>query len=181
MPTVNPDRMISEEEFEQIYKANYDDFVRYAISIFKSHGSKYVSVNGRAEEAVQEMFAFAWKNRSRMAQSPKPVGWLYKVLAFKVQELLREDRTWVKHLLQISENYGNREYQDFHLKAEMEDIISPEDYLLLKHLYIDGYTYTEVCAELGLKKSALAMRLKRIKERFIKGYAEKEKIFSNTV
>ena len=47
--------------------------------------------------------------------------------------------------------------------------------MLLKHLYLDGYTYSELCAEMGLKKSALAMRVKRIKERFMTDYGIEKK------
>ena len=178
MPTEISDMICSSEEFEQIYKEHYALFLRYAKTIFDAHGSRYVSASGRAEEAVQEMFAFAWENREAMYQAPSPIGWMYKCLAFKVQELLREDRLWAKRILQISEKHSGQGERDFYLKAELEDIISPEDYLLLKHLYLDGYTYTEVCKALGLKKSALAMRVKRIKERFIDDYGTEQKISS---
>ena len=177
MPTATPDNMISEEEFEQIYKENYESFIRYATTIFKANGSQYVSASGRAEEAVQEMCAVAWENRDKLSAAPSPLGWMYTTLQFKVRELLREDRAWMKRLLQISEQYSSEDEEtyDFRLKAEMEDIIKPKDYLLLKRLYLDGYTYTEVGAAMGLKTSALAMRVKRIKEEFISKYFAGEK------
>ena len=60
--------------------------------------------------------------------------------------------------------------EDFLLKSELADLVPEEDYLLLKRLYLDGDTYQELCRELGLKKSALAMKIRRIKERFLKEY-----------
>ena len=183
MPTAAPETpkaIISPETFEQIYKTHYNSFYRYALSVFKAHGSQYVSVSGRAEEAVQEMFAFAWENQSRMAQAPSLHGWLFSVLQFKVRELLREDRVWTKRMLQISEQYTARDSYDFRLKTELEDILEPADYLLLKHLYLDGYTYNEVCASTGLKKSALAMRVRRIKDGFIREYEAGENFSQNT-
>ncbi|WP_455582824.1 RNA polymerase sigma factor [Dysosmobacter sp.] len=178
MPTDISDKIRSSEEFERIYKEHYALFLRYAKTIFDAYGSRYVSASGRAEEAVQEMFAFAWENRETMHQAPSPIGWMYKCLAFKVQELLREDRIWAKRILQISEQHSEQGERDFCLKAELENMISPEDYLLLKHLYLDGYTYTEVCTALGLKKSTLAMRVKRIKERFMDDYGTEQKVSS---
>lgn len=175
MQTTTPDRMISDEEFEQIYRENYDNFIRYATVIFKTHGSHYVSASGRSEEAVQEMFAFAWARRDKMADAPEPLRWLYGVLQNKVWELLREDRVWTKRMLQISEQYQTQGSYDFRLKIELEDMLDPKDYLLLKQLYLAGYTYTEVCTAMGLKKSALAMRVKRIKEAFIDEYDAGEK------
>ena len=178
MPTEIPNMMRLSEEFERIYQENYTLFLQYAKAIFDAHGSRYVSASGRAEEAVQEMFAFAWENREELFQTPSALGWLYKCLAFKVQELLREDRLWAKRILQISEQHSEQGEHDFYLKAELEALISPEDYLLLKHLYLDGYTYTEICEATGLKKSALAMRVKRIKERFMNDYGTDQKISS---
>lgn len=175
MPTATPDNLISPEEFEHIYRENYDSFVRYATTIFKAHGSQYVSASGRAEEAVQEMCAYAWEHRDKMAAASSPLGWMYTTLQYKVRELLREDRVWMKRLLQISEHYSTQDSYDFRLKVELEDIIDPKDYQLLKLLHLNGYTYTEVGAAMGLKKSALAMRVKRIKQQIIDEYYADEK------
>ena len=175
MSAKTPTEIVSAEEFERLYRENYDSFLSYAVKIFRCHGSQYVSVSGRAEEAVQEMCAFAWENRDRMAASGSPLGWMYRSLYFKVQELLRDDRVWTKRMMQISEQAGGQESHDFRLKTELEDLLSPENYRLLKHLYLDGYTYAEVCREMGLKKSALAMRVKRIKEDFLGEYEGSQK------
>lgn len=40
--------------------------------------------------------------------------------------------------------------------------------------------YEELCETYGIKKSALAMRVKRAKERFREAYLESEKIFFNS-
>lgn len=175
MPVITSDKSISPDEFERIYRENYDSFVRYAVAIFKAHGSQYVSASGRAEEAVQEMFAYAWEHREKLAEAASPIGWMYTTLQYKVRELLREDRIWMKRLLQISEPCSTQDTYDFRLKAELEGMIAPTDYLLLKHLYLDGYTYAEVATAMGLKKSALAMRVKRIKEAFRENYSDGEK------
>lgn len=156
--------------FEDIYRAEYQAMMRYATTALKAHGSKYISVEGRAEEAVQEMFMFAWENRDKLFGSESPTGWLYKTLYYKVRELLNEDKKWTKRLLRMSEFVEGGRDEKFHLKTDMAGILSDEDYRLLGRLYLEGYTYAELCKELGLKKSALAMRIKRIKERFLKEY-----------
>lgn len=179
MPTTTPDFMISDEEFERIYKENYASFLLYAETILRAHGSRYVSVSGRAEDAVQEMCAYAWENRDKMAESESPVGWLYRVLSFKVQGLLREDRVWTKRLLQISVQDGAAAAHDFRLKVELEAVIAPEDYRLLKALYLDGYTYAEVARAMGIKKSALAMRVNRAKVQIRETYDDAEKKLKN--
>ena len=51
---------------------------------------------------------------------------------------------------------------------EKPDRLTPEEYEILRKLYLEKYTYEELAREMGLKKSALAMRVKRSKERFVK-------------
>lgn len=175
MPQINMSETDLRLWFENIYRTEYTAMIRYATIILKAHGSKYVSADGRAEEAVQEMFAFAWENRKKLLESDSPTGWLYKVLYYKVRELLNEDKKWAKRLLKMSEfSHEKEDSEKFHLRVEMEGIISDEDYRLLSRLYLDGYTYAELCSEMGIKKSALAMRVMRIKERFLKEYETDE-------
>ena len=178
MPTEAPCRIISDEEFEQIYKENYSYFLRYAATIFHAFAPHNMPIGDRAEEAVQEMCAFAWANRDKMAEAEFPVRWMVRVLFFKMRELLRDEQTWAKRMQQISEQFCEEDVNDFRLKVELEDLIPPEDYLLLKRLYLDGYTYAEVGDAMSLKKSALAMRVKRIKEQILAKIDEDEKFFS---
>ena len=57
--------------------------------------------------------------------------------------------------------------------SELSDLLSEKEYLLLKRLYLEGYTYRELSRSLGVKQSTLAMRVKRLKERLQKDFAEK--------
>lgn len=141
-----------EPRFEALYRKLYPDLLRCAEIALRTGGSWYVSVAGRAEEVVQELFAFAWEHQADLWSSASPTGWLYRVLRYKVLELLKEDRFWRKHLI----------------RAAGEMPASPEEYEILRKLYLEKYTYEELAREMGLKKSALAMRVKRSKERFVK-------------
>lgn len=49
-----------EPRFEALYRKLYPDLLRCAEIALRTGGSWYVSVAGRAEEVVQELFAFAW-------------------------------------------------------------------------------------------------------------------------
>ncbi|WP_312281696.1 sigma-70 family RNA polymerase sigma factor [Oscillibacter sp.] len=159
-----------ETRFESLYKIEYAGLLRYAKSTLQSHGLWHCSVSGRAEEVVQEMFTFAWEAREDLFSSKSPTGWLYRALYYKVLEALNEDRLWVKRMIQISEQDSAAPDGTLSLKVELLGIISTDDYLLLKRFYMDGFTYAELCEETNLKKSALAMRLKRIKERIQREY-----------
>jgi len=84
--------------FYDLYCQEYEGLIRYASSILKIRDTA-APVNGRAEVAVQEMFAFAWERRDEVLASPKPAGWLYNALYYKVLELLREENKWNRILM----------------------------------------------------------------------------------
>ena len=74
----------------------------------------------------------------------------------------------MKRVLRCSEYSVSQDAGNFHLRSELSDLLSEEEYLLLKGLYLEGYTYKELSRQLGVKQSALAMRVKRLKERLRK-------------
>ena len=53
----------------------------------------------------------------------------------------------------------------FRSKLDLEGLISKEDFDLLYKLYVVGYTYQELCKETGLTKSALGVRIHRVKQK----------------
>lgn len=159
-----------EKEFEALYRSQYSALCRYATVLLKGYSSSDLYISGRSEEAVQETFSLAWAKRKKLFSSPSPVGWLYCTLHYKTQELIREDQAWAKRLLRLSESSSAPSCKDFQLRAELRSIIPEDEYTLLKQLYLDGYTYKELSCRMGLKQSALAMRVKRIKEKLLKEF-----------
>lgn len=153
---------------EELFHSEYQKLVRYAAVILKRYGARHVCISGRAEDVVQELFCLAWEKQEDVLRSESPVGWLYKALTLKAREALREDRLWVKRLTLIPGAPEPGEPPE--PPEEWSRLLPPEDYELLRKLYLEGYSYKELCAQLGVKKSALAMRVRRIKERFQKNY-----------
>lgn len=158
------------EQFKALYDATFPVLMHTAKTLVKSGGS-YPSDSGRAEELVQETFVLAWRLRDRLWASSNPRGWLNRALILKSKELLREDYKWCRRVTEMSRQSAAG--GDFRLRLELSSIIPAEDFRLLKRLYVDKCTYAELCGELGVKKSTLAMRIKRIKERFVEEYEEK--------
>lgn len=170
-----------EPRFEALYRKLYPDLLRCAEIALRTGGSWYVSVAGRAEEVVQELFAFAWEHQADLWSSASPTGWLYRVLRYKVLELLKEDRFWRKHLIRAAGEMPASPEDDFQQRAEITSILTPEEYEILRKLYLEKYTYEELAREMGLKKSALAMRVKRSKERFVKQWNRTKSFFAAPV
>lgn len=133
----------------------------------------------RAHEAVQETFLIAWEKPKEFLGSLSPVGWLVNTMKYVVRNMVREDQRWNARLLKFQE-YLDRDavHPAPGADLELEGLIPPEELDLLKRLYLDGETYAELSEELGLKKSTLAMRVKKSKEDFREKYWESE-IFSD--
>ena len=134
--------------------------IRYAEIMYRKCGG-YVDPRGRAEEIVQEAFFLAAEMRDELLGRDDKRAWLVSAVSYKVRDALKEDRKWAKGLLLLPDE---TEIVPFPELDEPPAYLSKEDYALLKRLYVEGYTYQELCAELGLSKSALAMKISRIKK-----------------
>lgn len=159
-----------QEFFEALFRQEYHKLLRYATVILRKYGAKYVSDSGRAEDVVQETFKLAWKKRDELMKKEFPAGWLYMAAVCKAREALREDRAWVKRLALVQQ--APRTPQEQGLTSDLKQLLLQEEYDLLCKLYLEGYSYKELCAELGVKKSTLAMRVKRSKEKIQKKYED---------
>ena len=144
----------------ELFHKEYSGLIRYAEIMYRKCGG-YVDPRGRAEEIVQEAFFLAAEMRDELLGRDDKRAWLVSAVSYKVRDALKEDRKWAKGLLLLPDE---TEIVPFPELDEPPAYLSKEDYALLKRLYVEGHTYQELCAELGLSKSALAMKINRIKK-----------------
>ena len=161
------DHNLTDQLIEDLFFREWSKLVRYAKIQLRHYGPNMIDHNGRAEELVQELFYTACKKIDELKASESPEHWLYNALYYKVKEALREDRKWVKCLMLLP---SKEDIVPPPQIDELEELIPEEDYLLLRRFYVEGYTYDELCAELGCKPSCLAMRIHRVKKVFKKNY-----------
>ena len=168
-----PIKAVYDHYFETYYKKLWRQAQR---SLTQQTGRKDPD---RAHEAVQETFLIAWEKPKEFLGSLSPVGWLVNTIKYVVRNMVREDQRWNARLLKFQE-YLDRDavHPAPGADLELEGLIPPEELDLLKRLYLDGETYAELSEELGIKKSTLAMRVKKSKEDFREKYWESE-IFSD--
>lgn len=152
------------EIFHDFFKEEHEKLIHCAVAYL---GLKHTGAHvfSRAEDVVQEMFAFAWEHRAEVLSSEKPVGWLYKALYYKVKELLREENMWEKRLRRYQAYYVPPAHSNQELKMELESVVSTEDFDLLYKIYVLGYSYREICQSTGLTKQVLAAKVHRIKKK----------------
>lgn len=159
------------EIFQNFFREEHEKLIYCATSYLKLKHTEG-NMTSRAEDVVQEMFAFAWERRGEVLSSEKPVGWLYKALYYKVKELLREENMWEKRLRRYREHYISATNSLQEWKLELEEVVSREDFDLLYKIYVMGYSYRELCQVMGLTKQALAAKVHRIKKKIQKKLTE---------
>lgn len=155
------------EIFHVFFKEEHEKLIHCAAAYL---GIKHTGehVINRAEDVVQEMFAFAWERRAEVLSSEKPVGWLYKSLYYKVKELLREENLWEKRLRRYQEYYVPPIELHYEPELDLERIVPKEDFDLLYKIYVLGCSYREMCQSTGLTKQALAAKVHRTKKKIWK-------------
>lgn len=169
-----------EEIYGHYFQTYYTKLWRLAQRILTRHTGR--SDPDRAAEAVQEAFLVAWEKPKDFLGSVSPVGWLVNTLKFVLQNMIREDQRWHARLREFQAHLDRDAVHPAPgADLEIEGLIPPEELELLKRLYLYGETYEELCRELGLKKSTLAMRVKKSKEDFQKKYRESETFFDPDV
>ena len=162
-------------DFESLFHEHFNRLRILAERLFFLYGGSHDW--GRAEEAAQEAFSIAWEKQAVLLSSPNPGGWLTLTLQNVVKNMLRQDLQWNKRLLQAQQTLPQSPVQPPPgADLELEDLISQEEFNLLKRVYLEHATYDELCQELGIKKSALSMRIQRAKERFREEFQKSEEI-----
>lgn len=161
--------MMDQEFFSQLFYQEHDNLLTYAKKVLSQNG--FLVNEEDAEDAVQETFLLAWKKFEEVQEHKNPGAWLMETLKNVLKHIIRSDQRAFQRLAAACAAMDpNAHYPAPGADLELEGITTPENLLLLREFYLDGETYETLCAQYGLKKSALAMRLKRAKEDFKKNY-----------
>ncbi len=161
-----------EQELEKLFRKEYARLLRYARSVFRGGGG--LGSYEKAEEAVQEVFTLAWAKQEAFFASPESVGWLYRAVNYTIWNILRAERkqTDLEFLMECSQEVVTEQQSDPRLS--LGGMVPPEDLELLHSLYVEGYTFQEMADKRQVKKSALAMKVSRIKKTLRKELSKKD-------
>ena len=151
------DEMISE-----LYRQMLNPLYSYAKAILQNPGL--------AEEAVQETFMIACQKPESLLSSESPRGWLVLTLKNVIRNQQRSKARLSKHILQNDENsaliFENEAatYDDY-TAVEYSDIVSPQDYAMLRKYVFDKCSMLDISKEYGLSLDATRKRIQRARNK----------------
>lgn len=141
---------------EQLYTDMYNNLYSYAYGILKN--------THLSEESVQETFQIACSKPTDLISSQNPRGWLMIVLKNVLRNTHRRLATLKKYI-------AAAESADIDLIAspapggnvdlEYSDMVTEEEFQLLKWVAIDQYTMLEAAEKLGITVEACKKRAQR--------------------
>ena len=148
------------ELIRETYIAEYASMVRYAHALLEDRDL--------AETAVQEAFIVALRKPEAFAESPNPVGWLYKALRHMVKHIMRDRQKLLLRTVALDEIEENKlGYEDSYPAFAIE-LPDGEDARLLTAAYVEGIPIRDLAKHYGISEGACKMRLKRARERISK-------------
>ncbi len=145
---------------EMYYKEMYPKLMAYANSVVKNRFY--------AEEAVQDTFQIACQKSSSFLTSPNPQGWLMltmkNVLKNASRDSMRTRETVTESLLYDSSTFlGVRSERE--LDIMYSDLISEDDYRMLKLVALHNYTMRDIAEEFGINVDAARKRVQRARDK----------------
>lgn len=180
-------KSISDEEVIEAYletqNSNYFNILydRYSKKVFGKCYSLLKS-EAKAEDAAQEIFVKVLLNLSKFSGKSKFSTWLYSITYNFCIDVIRKNKKNVGVLVDDMGIYGEKvvdEIEDselleknvFRLK-EVLNILPAGDKAILLMKYQDEFSIKEICSIIDKSESAVKMKIKRAKEKFIRTYKE---------
>lgn len=139
---------------------HYEGMFKYACSLTSP---------GEAEDIVQELFLLAARKVDVLMAHPCPDGWLAKSLVFLVKNHAEREGVRQKHSagsldtdtpISVPDKTG-----DVDTELSLQEVLTPQDYMLYRMIYYEGCTVKEAAALMGLSPAAIWKRMERLRKK----------------
>lgn len=154
---------------------------RYSSKVFGKCFSLLKS-EAKAQDAAQEVFVKVLLNLSKFSYKSKFSTWLYSITYNFCIDQIRKDKKNIGVLVDDINQVGEEledEIDDRDIMStnvirlkKVLDIIPTGDKAILLMKYLDEMSIKEICDILNKSESAVKMKIKRAKEKFVKTYKE---------
>lgn len=141
-------------------------------SLLFNYANIVLSNASLAEEAAQETFVIACIKQHALENSPNPEGWIMNTLKNVCRNIQKNRNYYLSRILSLNESVlGTTTLESENLwETNVQDFISKEDFMILKKVILEGYSYKDLANELGISLEACKKRVQRAKQRFRKNY-----------
>lgn len=158
---------------EELYREMYSVLLCYAYAALKD--------KALAEEAVQDTFRIACAKILELSESPNQKGWLMLTLKNVIRNTRRElaalnqlfvsaisiDDEIVLETHALETDYDKR-IEDAEVDILYADLLSSDEYSLLKKIVLQRYTMADTARELGISVESCKKRVQRAKQKLRK-------------
>jgi len=139
-------------------------YEKYGASVY-GRCSFVLKDRGKAEDAMQDVFAKALTHYSGFREESSPLTWLIKIATHHCLNILRTERAgWHKRfereiLARESTDPGPQVFEMRELVGRMLSLVDPETQAIAIHYHVDEMTLEEVAALLGRSVPTVRKRL----------------------
>ncbi len=154
---------------------------RYSRKVFGKCYSILKS-EAKAEDASQEIFMKVLLSLSKFSGRSKFSSWLYSITYNFCIDVIRKAKKDLGVLVEDIGRYGEKEDDTIHDAAiketnvnrlkEVLELIPVGDKTILLMKYLEEFSIKEICEVLGKSESAIKMKIKRAKEKFVLVYKQ---------
>lgn len=142
-------------DFNDIFREYYEKILNFC----------YAKIGNRqlAEDCVQEVFLALSRKMHSLRLDTNIAAWLYGAAKNEIKRCLRKN---------ITSNISIDDLEDIPQSGKenerlFEDIISDEEYGILKDYYLDGEDISKLAADRRVSNSAMYQRIHRIKQKIL--------------
>ena len=172
--------MLSEQEqwMEALYRAQFHRLLLYAAAVMHNPDC--------ARDVVQDTFHEALLHIDTLMTHSNPGGWLMQTLKYKLMEYQRANRRYLQRVLSLDGDLpaqplyaplrmeGESPLDQDALLRQIKQVLTDDEYLLLKRLTLDGASHLQVAKEFHISVYASQKRLERIRKKLKQALTEGE-------
>ena len=147
---------------ERLYTKNYELVYKMVLRLLRRYG---LTANDAAD-IVQDVFVLAAKRIDVLRAHPNPVGWLIKTAQYVCRNYISAYSRSHEQLFETLDLHSSpeKDVAQADVLISLEQMLTPEEFALLKAYYIDQRPTEEICRESGLSPNRLRVKMHRIKK-----------------
>lgn len=159
------------QRFEELYADSYRPITGYVRRRLGTGGSE-------ADDVISEIFVVAWRRLETIPPPPKDRLWLYGVARHATAQSLRSRQRRgrlferVANEISTSTQWSSADDDPVHDRVRVVVAgLRRRDREVIELAFWEGLSYAEIAALLGCSENAVALRIRRAKERVAKSLA----------